>query len=243
MDNIWFEYAKPEHFWMDWRARVVLTEIREQIRSRKTFLEIGCGAGVFRSQMESALDITIDGCDLNREALECAVPGRGRLMLYNIFDRAPELITKYDIIFLMDVIEHIDDDLAFLKAAAHHLSPDGICIINVPSGPFLRSAYDTIVGHKRRYTKRSLRALLAGAGLDVVKIRYWGFTMMPFLLARKLLIRSRKPRTTVSWGFMPHPVVGWLFNVLKEIETRVGIAPPGGTSLLAIAKKNNNLKS
>ena len=46
-----------------------------------------------------------------------AAKGKGRLLLYDIFDRNPALLEAYDLVLLMDVIEHLDDDLGFLSAA------------------------------------------------------------------------------------------------------------------------------
>ncbi len=80
-------------------------------------LEIGCGHGVAREMLERDLGIPVDGCDLNRTALEMAKPGKGKLFIYNILDQDPSLLGRYDAVFLLDVIEHIDDDLAFLRAA------------------------------------------------------------------------------------------------------------------------------
>lgn len=58
---------------------------------------------------------------MNRTALEMAKPGKGQLFVYNILDQKPSLLGRYDAVFLLDVIEHIDDDTAFLRAALRHL--------------------------------------------------------------------------------------------------------------------------
>ena len=60
--------------------------------------------------LERDLGIPVDGCDLNRTALEMAKPGKGQLFVYNILDQEPSLLGRYDAVFLLDVIEHIDDD-------------------------------------------------------------------------------------------------------------------------------------
>jgi hypothetical protein len=67
-------------------------------------LEIGCRHGVAREMLERDLDIAVDGCDLNRAALEMAKPGKGDLFVYNILDQEPSLLGRYDAAFLWMVI-------------------------------------------------------------------------------------------------------------------------------------------
>ena len=69
------------------------------------------------------------------------------------------LLHAYDMILLMDVIEHIDDDVGFLTAALKHLKSDGVVVINVPAHMSFYSKYDEVAGHKRRYNTAGVEAL------------------------------------------------------------------------------------
>src|SRR3989304_4840876 len=91
-------------------------------------------------------------------------------------------------IFLFDVLEHIDLTESFLRAALHHLKPGGLLMLNVPSLELLYSRYDTAAGHHRRYRKRTLRVEVEPLGMKVEDIRYWGMSMVPLLLLVKLLL-------------------------------------------------------
>ncbi len=128
-------------------------------------MEIGCGSGVARRMLEKDLGIPVDGCDLSRAGLEMAEPGRGRLLFYNILDLEPSLLSHYDALFLLDVVEHIPDDEAFLAAALQHLRPGGIVVVNVPASMMLFSQYDRVTGHVRRYTRSSLARLFRACGV------------------------------------------------------------------------------
>lgn len=75
--------------------------------------------------LERDFGFSVDGCDLNRTALERAKPGKGQLFVYDILDQVPSLLGRYDAVFLLDVIEHVPDDTAFLIAASRHLRPGG----------------------------------------------------------------------------------------------------------------------
>ena len=66
------------------------------------------------------------------------------------------MLEHYDAVFLLDVIEHIPDDTAFLIAALQHLRRGGLIIVNVPASMLFFSDYDRVAGHVRRYTPGSL---------------------------------------------------------------------------------------
>jgi SAM-dependent methyltransferase len=188
---------------MQWRHRVLLQELKRAGGPLRNALEIGCGHGVAREMVEHDLGIPIDGCDLNLAALRMAKPGKGRVFVYNIFDQEPSMLDRYDAIFLLDVIEHIDDDAAFLTAALRHLRSGGLAVVNVPANTKLFSNYDKAVGHLRRYTAARLSHLLKNCGVAVEVVRPWGLLMLPLLLARKAVLRSVKRAATVRTGLVP----------------------------------------
>ncbi len=113
--------------------------------------------------MEEAFSVPVDGCDLNEQALRLARAGRGRLLLYDVFEQRSELRGAYDMVLLMDVIEHLEDDLAFLQASLTHLKPGGIVVINVPAHMSLHSKYDRMAGHNGAITGCSCVRCFEGA--------------------------------------------------------------------------------
>src|ERR1044072_5334986 len=165
MADDWIQFATSDHFWMQWRHRILLRTIKRAGIPLRRALEIWCGHGVARDMLERDLGITVDGCDLNRTALEMAKPGKGKLFIYNIFDQEPSLLGRYDAVFLLDVIEHIDDDDAFLTAPLRHLRLGGLVVVNVPASMLLFSEYDRAAGHVRRYLAGRLGQLLRRSGV------------------------------------------------------------------------------
>ena len=243
----WYDLNSQSHFWFDWRIRTVLRQLRAMntpLDRPLRGIDIGCGTGILREQIEAATKWTIDGFDLNLSALSRTRPGRGGTFYYNVFDERPEFLGVYDVAFLFDVIEHIEPTAPFLQAVIRYLKPGGYLFINVPALELIRSKYDDAAGHYRRYNKPTLRARRSSArfGMVVDDIRYWGFSMVPLLLARRIYLsgaKSTDTTATIRSGFKPPGAL--VHSVLRSIM-RVRIAACRasavlGTSLLMAARK------
>jgi 2-polyprenyl-3-methyl-5-hydroxy-6-metoxy-1,4-benzoquinol methylase len=237
----WYDSAPEDHFWMTWRLRVILQFLRHlKIESDAPIrgFEIGCGHGAFQRQLNSVNSWTIDGCDLNKGAL-CRNRGHsGHSMLYDIFNFRQDLSQQYELVFLLDVIEHISNPVQFLQASRFYLKKGGYILINVPAIPILYSKYDMAAGHIRRYTKRSLRAEISAAGLKIDKITYWGLSLVPLLLLRKAALLFAKPEAVIRRGFVPPGIMAdKLLRLAMSVELSVAKNVPYGTSLFAIARE------
>ena len=97
---------------------------------------------------------------------------------------------RFDLILLLDVVEHVSDDLAFVSSFANHsLAPGGSVLVSVPAWPALFSRHDEALAHFRRYTPRGCHALLASAGLVV---RRSGGAFHSLVLARALTVAHER---------------------------------------------------
>jgi SAM-dependent methyltransferase len=243
MADEWFEFATADHFWMQWRHRVLVRALKRGGDRVRNALEIGCGHGVARDMLERDLGIPVDGCDLNRTALETAKPGKGQLFLYDILDQKPSLLGCYDAVFLLDVIEHINDDAAFLHAALRHLRSGGLVAVNVPANMLLFSDYDRAAGHVRRYTPGGLRKLLDSCGVETQAVEPWGMLMTPLLFMRKALLCRVKRSKTIRTGFVPPNAASrLLLGGMKNLETALPFRMPFGTSILACGRLRTSVK-
>ena len=244
MADEWFEFATADHFWMQWRHRVLVRALKRGGDRVRNALEIGCGHGVARDMLERDLGIPVDGCDLNRTALETAKPGKGQLFLYNILDQKPSLLGRYDAVLLLDVIEHIEDDTAFLLAALRHLRSGGLVAVNVPANMLLFSDYDRVAGHVRRYTPAGLRKLLESCGVETRAVEPWGMLMTPLLVIRKALLYRAKRSETIRTGFVPPNTASQLLlHGMKTLETALPFRMPFGTSILACGRLRASMKA
>ena len=238
MADEWFEIASVDHFWMEWRFQVIRKYASALVSDPRRVLEIGCGSGVVLQQLAQSLGHAADGCDLNTYALNRIKGVGGHKYVYNIFDLNPTMVNQYDTVLLLDVVEHIDDHVAFLKAAAQHAKPGGHLIVNVPALNTLFSRYDTQAGHQRRYTKYSLSRLCAQAGLEAVDLQYWGASLLPLAALRKLVLTFVPREEIIETGFKPPaPWVNRLMTWIMKQETGWLSSPWRGTSLLLIARR------
>jgi len=236
----WYEIMDERHFWMVWRTRAFLNQLRSLAIPTDTplaALEIGAGHGILRKMLEASTQWTVDAADLNADALFRCKPGRGRTALYNIHDRDPKLAGRYDAVILFDVIEHIENPPEFLRSAIFHLKPGGYVFINVPALQSLYCQFDVVVGHYRRYDKPMLEAHLAAAGVRKLDDRYWGMTMVPVLVLRKLLMAMRGDRpeskSVLQQGVLPPgKFADAVLQAVMQAETGLIGNAPIGTSLL-----------
>ena len=233
----WYHLSSVDHFWFEWRFFAALKQVQDlgiPTDQPLSVLEIGCGSGILREQFESATRWKIDGTDLCLAALEAAKPARGRTLFYNILEERAGLVEAYDVVILFDVLEHIDDTKGFLASVLRHIKPGGHLLVNVPALNALHSAYDDAAGHIRRYNRDSLTAEFAGTGLRVRDVRYWGFALVPLLLARRLWLGRTKPDAdTIRKGFQPPGrLTHAILRALTRFETALWSRPFVGTSVL-----------
>jgi SAM-dependent methyltransferase len=206
-------------------------------------LEIGCGNGVARDQIEAAFGCQVHGCDINIEALRRGSPGRGQRYLYNVHDRRPAWRGHFGTILLLDALEHIPDAPGCWSSVAHHLAPDGMLLITVPAGQWVFSRYDRLVGHVKRYSATLLRLELAAAGLRLLRHQYWGLTLLPVLAARKAILACAPRPAVVRTGFQPaSPLVDSVLRGLMWLERRLFPRPFYGAALVGVAGKAGGIE-
>lgn len=243
-EEAWYRYATEDHFWIRWRARAFLAQVRRlglPADAPWEVLDIGAGRGILRDQIEAETAWNVSCADLNLEALENVRPGRGRRLCYDVLEERPELAGTFDAVLLFDVLEHIEQTRPFLAALIRHLKPGGRLFVNVPALQPLYSAYDAVMGHWRRYERASLAAEFSGLPFEVQDVRYWGFSMLPLLALRTRLMRGKRPDPAlVEKGFRPPGrLANALLSGIARAETALFPRPPLGTSVLLAGRRTD----
>ncbi|NEQ95209.1 MAG: class I SAM-dependent methyltransferase [Cyanothece sp. SIO2G6] len=195
-------------------------------------LEVGCGTGNFsellaqHSQHLTALDLEADYVQYTKQRLQHC-PNVEVLQA-----DATQLAEQqaFDSIVMLDVLEHIEDDITTLMQLKQSLSADGFLIIKVPALQSLYGAMDEVIGHHRRYSQQTLNAALTQAGFGPSRLWYFNIAGIPgWWLNGSLLKRTTPPSSQVG-------LFDQVVPVLRAIESAV--KPPVGLSLFAIARKH-----
>jgi hypothetical protein len=157
-----------------------------------------------------------------------------------VLEKRAEFREQYDVAILFDVVEHIEHTRPFLDAVLFHLKPGGTILVNVPALMVLFSAYDRVAGHYRRYDRKRLAEEFASLGATVVDQAYWGFSMVPLLLLRKLVLRGETSEIeTIRTGLIPpSPFAHSVLKGVMTAESALLKRPPFGSSLMAAIRKN-----
>ena len=223
------------HWWYRARRDVLRELIRRRISlpAEARILEVGCGTG-HNFQMLGAFG-RIDAIEVDAAARAIA---SGRLGHAVMDAPLPALsgvpIGSYDLIAMLDVLEHVEEDRAALKSLAARLRPNGRILITVPAHPWMWSAHDEVNHHKRRYTRRTLAAAVSDAGLKLEMLSWFNSLLFPpAALAR---LAGRITGKEDSDDKLPPAPVNRLFETLFGLERyAIGRVPfPPGVSLAAI---------
>ncbi len=144
--------------------------------------------------------------------------------------------SHFDTITCLNVLEHIEDDLAALKNMHDVLAPrHGTLLLQVPALEWLYGSLDRQAGHYRRYSPLTLSRVLAGAGFRIIRIRYFNlFGVIPWLVNARILNR---PVTSGAVDTQIKIFDRYLVPALRALEG--AISPPLGQSLIAVASASS----
>jgi SAM-dependent methyltransferase len=224
------------HWWYRARRQILSDLIRRRIALPRDarILEIGCGTG-HNLQMLAKFG-EAEGIELDPEARAIAAARFGKPIGASPLPRLEGVSdAAFDLVAVLDVIEHVDEDRESLETIARKLKPGGRILITVPAHPWMWSAHDTVNHHKRRYTAKALRAVIEQAGLRVELLSPFNSLLFPLAAAARLA--GRIAGKDSSDDAMPPRPINALFEAIFGLERyALGRVPfPPGVSLVAIA--------
>ncbi len=229
---------QQDHWWYRGRRSILQYLIRHYIAPEKSklILEAGCGPGANLNMLKTFGDVwafepdtwaarhaaDISGLDVREGGLPAPMPFDG----------------DFDLVCAFDVIEHIEDDHAAMRALYDKTKPGGYALFTVPAHQWLWSAHDDINHHKRRYSRAEFMRLLEGSGYGLKKISYYNCALFP-AAALVRLIKNRlgtydRPDTVMPPAFL-NTLLFVIFAAEKFLLRFVNL--PFGLSIIVVAQR------
>jgi 2-polyprenyl-3-methyl-5-hydroxy-6-metoxy-1,4-benzoquinol methylase len=204
----------------------------------KRVLEVGCGISTMSRRLVEIADSVV--------ALEpnpaCAAIARRTLGDHPRFDLRVchledcdrfELASHgFDTVFCVNVLEHIADDVAALRAFRDVIVPAGRVLIFVPAIQAAYGPLDAALGHHRRYSKRSLGKAFADAGLELLTLRYTNPIGLLGWMLGSYVTRATQ-HSSAQIRIFETLVAPWALPLERVL------APSIGLSLVAVGKKQS----
>ncbi len=243
------EIQEDHHWWFATRTWSLLNLLDQFIARRDAdILDIGCGAGNMIHHLSRYG--RVQGIEVDARPVAMA-QARGYDVQQGDATRGTQFpAASFDLVTILDVIEHVDADEAILREAHRVLRPGGILAITTPAFQSLWSHNDELNGHKRRYAARQLRERVERAGFRIKRLSFGFFLVFPmsapFIFLRNKMGQKKELAShhfnTDAYQVEMEPTAPWLNKILRGVGcveasmvTRMDL--PVGTSLTCIAEK------
>lgn len=235
---------EDKHWWFVSRQKIIETILLNKIliRQRKLkILDAGCGTGE-TLRFLSSYSKNVIGMELDHKAAELArEKSKVPIFIGKLPEDMPFPKNYFDLIVLLDVLEHIEDDQETLNILTSRLKPGGHLLITVPAFQFLWSNHDESHHHKRRYRLKEISTKLEISGLNIRYASYFNTWLFPIIS----MIRFGKSKFNLFSNsddqFLPHPLINECLTKIMSSERhilRFGKLP-FGVSIAALCQKPN----
>jgi SAM-dependent methyltransferase len=238
--------VEESHWWFVGRRRIIKSFLERVVRELKTekgsdpaplnILDVGCGTGANLEMLAQFGEA--EGVDVSSEALSfCRARGLVKVK-QGAAEALPYAEGSFDLVTGLDVIEHLDDDLAGLKEMRRVLNRGGRALVFVPAFMFLWGVQDDISNHRRRYTLKELTGVLRDAGFEIERSTYANISFFAPILLGRLLMRATGFRPASENNLTIGALNGLLGRILgseSSILRRVNF--PFGVSAICVARR------
>ena len=226
------------HWWFTARRRILSSVIRRVVRlpAGARILELGCGTG---HNLDTLAEFgRVEASELDDYARELATKRLGRAVEKAALPDLSKFPTdSYDLIALLDVLEHVPDDKGSLAAILTRLKPGGALLLTVPANPWMWSAHDVAHHHHRRYRKSEIAALAKEAGFEIELLSPFNTLLFPLIAGVRLLNKVRG-HDSADDALPSRPVNSTLDKLFGAEAGLIGRLPfPFGVSLVAVLRR------
>lgn len=241
-DDAYFDLmasVAARHWWYRARRALLAQLLDGRVAAGSTAVDVGCGTSETLDVLGSLGATTAVGTDLSPTALAHALRRSSRpAVVRSLAEAVPVRSAVASTLVSMDVIEHLDDDVAALREYRRVCRPGAVVVLSVPAYQWLWSEHDDRACHRRRYTAAMLERSVRAAGLEVERTTYvFSFLVPPAVLVRRTPLRRLFPPTDEEASSF-HPAVDAVLARLATLERRWlrHRSLPFGLSVLCVAR-------
>lgn len=224
------------HCWLRGKKELIgilLDKITKIISAKKLkILNVGAGSGYDLEMLNRYGDVYI--IDINKDVLKLIPKNLCAEKKVGDACKIPYKSDFFDIVVSFDVIEHIKDDKGAVSEIYRVLKKNGYFVFSVPAFQFLFSSHDRVLGHKRRYSKKSLKALLSK--FRGLKLNYWNVVFFPPLAMLRILKKRSNKADYTKFPKLLHSFFYAGFAIENMLIKR-NVPMPAGLSLVGYCKK------
>jgi 2-polyprenyl-3-methyl-5-hydroxy-6-metoxy-1,4-benzoquinol methylase len=224
-----------EHWWWRLREQFLLRKIGRLLGGSRDarILDVGCGAGLFFDALQAFG--RVEGIESDPIAVEQSGRWRSHIHLGELATFHAE--GTYDLILMLDVLEHVQEPEVLLRQSVGLLAPGGGLIVTVPAFDWLWTTHDDLNHHVKRYTAAEMARRVRASGLEVLETRY----LFQSLVLPKLFVRTKEALSTPSPSVprIPGRLLNHGLQTWFRLENVIAGWLPFGTSVVVIGRRAN----
>jgi SAM-dependent methyltransferase len=221
-------HIENNYWWNLGRFRIIESFIQRYIRPNPLapMVDLGCGTGATTRWLQkfgNVRGVDASSLALNSHLEKLRIPSNSQ-----------------EVVFALDILEHIDDDRAAIQEMYRILKPGHHCLVTSPAYQWLWSEHDRVCQHKRRYTLTEMTSKLETAGFKIIRSSYCiSFPLIPLLFLLKFRSWFKRDRN-IMMSIVPLPsflnqCLVWLLSIENFILYFADL--PFGVSVISLAEK------
>ncbi|MCS7263491.1 MAG: class I SAM-dependent methyltransferase [Armatimonadetes bacterium] len=236
---------EDQYWWFVGRRFIVSSLIQKFWKPKSqpaVILDLGCGTGGSFPLLKKFGEVV--GLDASLVALNFSRKRGMKQIILGDAQFLPFADNKFDLIAVLDVLEHLDDDFQALREIWRVLKPEGAVVFSVPAFMSLWSVHDIALTHKRRYLWSEIHNKIVKAGFEIKQLSYAICPLLPivfvFRKVQNFLMKNKEPATALIE--LPELINNALISLLKfEAALLPFVRLPFGVSIVGLAQKKQGL--
>jgi SAM-dependent methyltransferase len=217
------------HWWYRER-KWLLQSFVKKYKVEGNALDVGASTGYYSVTL---LDLGLDVMSVEIDPIGVQLcKSRGLVALAGRAESLPISSISQDLVILMDVLEHVEDDMIAISEVSRVLKVGGLLFLTVPVGMELWSDHDVQAMHFRRYELNEIERILNANNIEILNYKYWNVILRPVLYVRRKYFHGNDIAA-------PNRLINFLLEAIVRFERIFPNCKVRGVSLKVVAQKTS----